>query len=70
MIAHNPLDGSGQAGFRHPTLAFGNDAHPAQRIRMTDGRQRTWAAGYFESALPWKASFANRIADIAVGHPE
>ena len=29
MIAHNPLHGSGQAGFPHPALALGNDAHAA-----------------------------------------
>ncbi len=27
MIAHNPLHGSGQAGFPHPALALGEDAH-------------------------------------------
>jgi uncharacterized oxidoreductase len=27
MIAHNPLHGSGRAGFPHPALALGNDAH-------------------------------------------
>jgi hypothetical protein len=39
MIAHNPLHGSGRAGFPHPALALGNDAHAAQGIGMTDGRQ-------------------------------
>jgi hypothetical protein len=40
MIAHNPLHGSGQAGFPHPALTLGNDAHAAQGIGMTDDRQR------------------------------
>src|SRR5205807_648001 len=40
MIAHNPLHGSGQAGFPHPALALGDNAHAAQGIGMTDGRQR------------------------------
>src|SRR5258708_3342292 len=40
MIAHNPLHGSGQAGFPHPALALGDDAHAAQGIGMTDGRRR------------------------------
>jgi hypothetical protein len=40
MIAHNPLHGSGQAGFPHPALALGNNAHAAQAIGMTDSRQR------------------------------
>ena len=38
-MAHNPFHGSGQAGFPHPALALGNDAHAAQGIGMTDGRQ-------------------------------
>ena len=40
MIAHNPFHGFGQAGFRHPALALGDDAHAAQGIGMTDGRRR------------------------------
>ena len=40
MIAHNPLHGSGHAGFPHPALALGDDAHAAQGIGMTDGRRR------------------------------
>jgi len=30
MIAHNPLHGSGQAGFPHPALALGDDAYASQ----------------------------------------
>jgi len=44
MIAHNPLHGSGQAGFPHPALASGDDAHAAQGIGMTDERRRQPAA--------------------------
>jgi hypothetical protein len=40
MFAHNPLHGSGQAGFPHPALALGEDAHAAQGIGMTYGRRR------------------------------
>jgi len=40
MIAHNPLHGSGQAGFPHPALALGDNAHAPQGIGMTDRRQR------------------------------
>src|SRR6267378_4442891 len=36
MVAHYPLHRSGRAAFPHPALASGNDAKPAQRIRMTD----------------------------------
>ena len=39
MIANNPLHGSGQAGFPHPALALGDDAHAAQGIGVTDGRR-------------------------------
>jgi len=39
MFTHNPLHGSGQAGFPHPALALGDDAHTAQgKLRMTRGR--------------------------------
>jgi hypothetical protein len=34
MISHNPLHGSGRAGFPHPALALGDDAHATQRIGM------------------------------------
>jgi hypothetical protein len=40
MIAHNPLHGSGQAGFPHRALALGEDADASQGIGMTDGRRR------------------------------
>ena len=40
MIAHNPLHGSGRAALPHPDLALCEDAHAAQGIGMTDGRQR------------------------------
>jgi hypothetical protein len=35
MITHNPLHGSGQAGFPHPALALGEDAYATQGIGMT-----------------------------------
>lgn len=34
MIAHNPLHGSGQAGFPHPALALGSDAMTAHSMDM------------------------------------
>ena len=40
MITHNPLHGSGQPDLPHPALALGDNAHAAQGIGMTDGRQR------------------------------
>src|ERR1700730_14315297 len=52
MFAHNPLHGSGQAGFPHPALALGDDAHAAQGIGMTDGRQRQPASDEAPHAVP------------------
>jgi hypothetical protein len=52
MIAHIPLHGSGQAGFPHPALALGEDAHAAQGIGMTDGRQRQPASDEAPHAIP------------------
>ena len=52
MIAHNPLHGSGQAGFPHPALALGEDAYASQGIGMTDGRQRQPASDEAPHAIP------------------
>src|SRR5438309_2925873 len=56
MITHNPLHGSGQADFPHPALALGDNAHAAQGIRMTDGRQRQPASDEAPHAIPKDAS--------------
>src|SRR6266436_5914896 len=52
MFAHNPLHGSRQAGFPHPALALGNDAHAAQGIGMTDGRHRQPAGDEAPHTVP------------------
>jgi hypothetical protein len=52
MFAHNPLHGSGQAGFPHPALALGDDAHAPQGIGMTDRRQRKPASDEAPHAVP------------------
>src|SRR5260370_29900307 len=57
MFAHNPLHGSGQAGFPHPALALGDDAHATQGIGMTDGRHRQAASDEAPHALPEDAAF-------------
>ncbi len=36
MIAHDPLHGSGRAGFPHPALTLGGDAQAVPRIRVHD----------------------------------
>jgi hypothetical protein len=51
-IAHDPLHRSGRAGFPHPALALGDDAHAAQRIGMTDRRQRQPASAETPHAIP------------------
>ena len=56
MIAHKPLHGSGQAGFPHPALALGNDAHAPQRIGMTDRGQRQPASDETPHAIPEDAA--------------
>ena len=56
MIAHNPLHGSGRAALPHPALALGNNAHAAQGIGMTDGRQRQPASDEAPHAIPTDAT--------------
>ena len=56
MIAHDPLHGSGRAGFPHPALALGNNAHAAQRIGMTDSRHRQPASDETPHAIPEDAA--------------
>src|SRR5882724_11241062 len=56
MFAHNPLHGSGQAGFPHPALALGEDAHAAQGVGMTDGRRRQPASDEAPHAVPEEAA--------------
>jgi hypothetical protein len=52
MFSHNPLHGSGQAGFPHPALALGDDADAAQGIGMTDGRHRQPAGDEAPHTIP------------------
>src|SRR6202158_3131739 len=56
MFAHTPLHGSGQAGFPHPALALGDDAHAAQGIGMTNGRRRQPASDKAPHAVPEQAA--------------
>src|SRR6266851_1798992 len=52
MVAHNPLHGSGQAGFPHPALASGDDAKAAQGIGVTDADRRQPAINQPPHAVP------------------
>src|SRR6266436_9491248 len=55
-IAHDPLHGSGRAGFPHPALALGDNAHAAQRIGMTYRGQRQPAGDEAPHAIPENAA--------------
>src|ERR1700730_10640737 len=57
MIAHNPLHGSGQAGFPHPALALGADTYASQGIGMTDRRHRQPASDEAPHVIPKDAAF-------------
>src|SRR6267142_1033311 len=69
MFAHNPLHGSGQAGFPHPALALGEDAHAAERIGMTDGRQRQPASDEAPHAVPEYATVLAAPRERAMPEP-
>src|SRR6266404_6935739 len=69
MIAHNPLHGSGQAGFPHPALAFGEDAHAMQGIGMTDSRRRKPANEEAPHAIPKHAAFVAAPRQRAMPEP-
>ena len=56
MIAHNPLHGSGRAGFPHPALTLGNDALAAQGIRMMDTYWREPVADQAPHPVPRHAT--------------
>ena len=60
MLAHNPLHGSGRAGFPHPAFDFGDHAHPKdtaalsapigiryalERAREAAGQKGVWLSG-------------------------
>src|SRR6267378_268874 len=69
MIAHNPLHGSGQAGFPHPALALGEDAHATQGIGMTEGRHRKPASDEAPHAIPKDAAILAAPRQRAVPEP-
>ena len=69
MIAHNPLHGSGQAGFPHPALALGEDADAMQGIGMTDRRRRQPASDEAPHAMPKYAAFVATPRKRAMPEP-
>src|SRR6266404_3947071 len=68
-IAHDPLHGSGRAGFPHPALALGDNAHAPQRIGMTDRRQRQPASDETPHAIPQYAAVLAAPRQRAVPEP-
>src|SRR5438094_9660665 len=69
MIAHNPLHGSGLAGFPHPALALGDNAHASQRIGMTNRRQRQPASDETPHAIPEDAAVLAPPRQLAMPIP-
>src|SRR6267143_1338062 len=68
-IAHDPLHGSGRAGFPHPALALGNNAHAPQRIGMTDRRHRQPASDEAPHAIPEDAAVLTAPRQRAMPKP-
>jgi hypothetical protein len=69
MIAHNPLHGSGRVDFSHPALALGKNAHAAQGIGMTDGRQRQPASAEAPHTIPQHAAVLTLPGQRALPEP-
>src|SRR3981189_2558161 len=69
MIAHNPLPGSGQAGFPHPALALGEDADASRGIGRTDSRHRQPASEEAPHAIPQNAAFVAAPRKRAMPEP-
>src|ERR1019366_4462090 len=69
MVAHNPLHGSGQAGLPHPALTSGDNAHAAQRIRMTNASGRQPAGNQAPHPIPKHAGVLTTAQETAVPEP-
>jgi len=69
MITHNPLHGSGRAGFPHPALTSGNDASSAQGIRMIDASRRQPAVDQATHSVPAKAMVLTAPRQRALPEP-
>src|SRR6516165_5037562 len=69
MVTHNPLHGSGRAGFPHPALALGDDAHAAQGIVMADANRREPAVDQPPHAVPKDTAVLTAPRKRAVPEP-
>src|SRR6266849_796541 len=70
MVAHNPLHGSGRAGFPHPALASGDNAEAAQGIRMMDARRGQPAVNNPPHAVPAHAAVLTAPRQRAMPEPD
>ena len=68
MIARN-LRGSGRAGFPHPALALGDNAHAAQGIRMIDANSREPAANQPSHPVPQDSTVLASPRERALPEP-
>jgi len=69
MVTHNPLYGSGQAGWPHPALTSGDNAHAAQGIRMTSTGGRQPAVDQAPHPVPKHAGFLAAPQERAMPEP-
>ena len=69
MVTHNPLHGSGRAGFPHPALALGNNAKPAQGIVMVDASRREPTVNQPPHTVPGNATILASPRQRAMPEP-
>ena len=69
MVAHNPLHGSGLAGFPHPALASGDDAKSPQGVGVTDAGRGQPAVNEPPHPVPGNAAVLAAPGQRAVPEP-
>src|SRR5271155_185023 len=69
VVAHNPLHGSGRAGFPHPALASGTDAEAAQRIGVRDTQPGQPAVNEPLHSVPQNSAILTAARERAVPKP-
>ena len=69
MVAHNPLHGSGLAGFPHPALASGDDAKSPQGVGVTDAVRGQPAVNEPPHPVPGNAAVLAAPGQRAVPEP-
>src|SRR5215471_14077204 len=69
MVAHNPLNRSGRAGYPHPALASGDNAEAAQGIWVIDAGRGQPAVNQAVHPLPANPAFLAAARERAVPQP-